>query len=393
MRRALSAASVVLDAVLAAQLLTARNPEVMAWIRAPGIGWIGPVWFSAHVMLFCAYVAGDVARALSRGVRRIAGGLMLARRRGPVAGADPAYGPDRAVPASDDGELLGRREVLQRAGLLGAALPFAVSLSNVPLAYDFRVEEHEVMLRGWPRALDGLRVVHLSDIHVGSGMTRERLARVAELTNGCRPDLVLHTGDFLTHRSGAFDLPLYEALARIRATFGQWACLGNHDFDDPARLVRRLGDAGVAVLRDRLQRVSVDGTPIEIAGADFVFGGAARRETYDRLVRSFGPHAEAPRLFLNHDPTAFAALPEGAADLVLSGHTHGGQVGIQLGATRAITVLGLLGIPDQGLFARGEMQLFVTRCVGFYGFPMRLGIPPEIALLVLRPAPGGARTG
>jgi len=70
--------------------------------------------------------------------------------------------------------------------------------------------------------------------------------------------------------------------------------------------------------------------------------------------------------------------------LVLSGHTHGGHVGIQLGRDHALTVVGLCGIPDQGIFRRGDMRMFITRCVGFYGYPMRLGIPPEIALLTLR---------
>ena len=83
-------------------------------------------------------------------------------------------------------------------------------------------------------------------------------------------------------------------------------------------------------------------------------------------------------------PSGFAALPPTAGDLVLSGHTHGGHIGVQLGRSRALTVVGLLGLPDQGLFARGDMRLFVTRCVGFYGYPMRVGIPPEIAVLVLR---------
>ena len=69
---------------------------------------------------------------------------------------------------------------------------------------------------------------------------------------------------------------------------------------------------------------------------------------------------------------------------MLSRHTHGGHVGIQLGQDHAITVVSLVGIPDQGVFRRGDMRLFVTRCVGFYGYPMRVGIPPEIALLTLR---------
>ena len=69
---------------------------------------------------------------------------------------------------------------------------------------------------------------------------------------------------------------------------------------------------------------------------------------------------------------------------MLSGHTHGGHIGIQLGPEHAVTVIGLAGIPDQGVFRRGDLRLFVTRGVGFYGYPMRVGIPPEIALLVLR---------
>jgi predicted MPP superfamily phosphohydrolase len=241
----------------------------------------------------------------------------------------------------------------------GVAIPFAASASGVSTSYDFRVEEREVTLPGWPRALDGLRVVHLSDIHVGAGMTRARLLRVADLTNGCRPDLVAHTGDFLTHRTGDFDAPLYEALARIRAPLGQWACLGNHDYDDAPRLVRRLGDAGVLVLRDRLTRIEVAGESLEIGGAEFNFGPTSRRAAYGRLIGAWGTCDGVPRIFLNHDPRAFEALPVGATTLMLSGHTHGGHIGVQLGRSRAITVVGLI-------------------------YPMRVGIPPEIAVLTLR---------
>jgi predicted MPP superfamily phosphohydrolase len=211
---------------------------------------------------------------------------------------------------------------------------------------------------------------------------------VAELAAGCHPDLVLHTGDFLTHRSGDFDAPLYEALARIVAPYGQWACLGNHDFDDPGRLVRRLRDADVTTLRNTLVTLSIDGESLEVAGIDFLFGRSERAAQYARLAGAWMPRATAPRLLLNHDPTAFASLSDGCADLVLSGHTHGGHIGVQLGPDHALTVVGLAGIPDQGVFRRGDMRLFVTRCVGFYGYPMRIGIPPEIALLTIRsPAP------
>lgn len=269
---------------------------------------------------------------------------------------------------------------------MGMGFPFIVSLSGVETSYDFRVEEREIALPGWPRALDGLRVAHLSDIHVGGAMNRARLLRVAELTNGARPDLVLHTGDFLTHRGGDFDAPLYEALAHIRAPHGQWACLGNHDYDDVGRIVAKLRAAGVEVLRDRLVELEVEGAPLQIAGLDFLFYGFDRAPRYERIVAGW-PRRRTPRLLLNHDPSAFRSLPEGCADLVLSGHTHGGHIGIQLTRSSALTVVGLSGLPDQGVFRRGDMQMYVTRCVGFYGYPIRIGIPPEIALLTLRAAP------
>jgi predicted MPP superfamily phosphohydrolase len=278
---------------------------------------------------------------------------------------------------------LSRRAAIQQFAVVGAAAPFAVSLSGVPLSYDFRVEERELELPGWPPALDGLRVAHLSDIHVGGAMDRARLLEVAALTNAAHPDLVLHTGDFLTHRSGDFDAPLYEALARIDAPHGQFACLGNHDYEDPDRLTDRLRGAGVTTLRNAVVALRVDGTPLEIAGLDFVFA-RGRRDSYAQLVERLPARGGAPRLLLNHDPSAFGQLPDGCADLVLSGHTHGGHIGVQLGRDYALTIIGLVGLPDQGVFERGDMRLFVTRCVGFYGYPMRVGIPPEIAILTLR---------
>lgn len=373
----LAGAGIVFDVILVAQLLTGRASSSPWILSGPGVNWIGPVWFSAHGLLFLGYAIAGAIRSASRLARRL-----WERFAPPASHEDARWDGSVESPA--------RREFLQRAGLVGAGVPFFVSLSGVPLSYDLRVEEHEIELPHWPPSLDGFRVVHLSDIHVGGGMDRPRLLHMAELTNSCRPDLVAHTGDFLTHRTGDFDAPLYEALAQIRARHGQWACLGNHDYDDPDRFTRRLAVAGVAVLRDGHTVIDVDGQPLEISGAEYVSRGAPRRDVYARLVSSWPRRSDAPRLLLNHDPSAFADLPDACADLVLSGHTHGGHVGIQLGRDSAVTVVGLVGIPDQGLFSRGDMRLFVTRCVGFYGYPMRVGIPPEVALLVLRaPRPKG----
>jgi predicted MPP superfamily phosphohydrolase len=353
-----------LDGVMVAQLLTARSGPAAPVLHGGLIAWTGAVWFSAHALLFVGYLLLGLGRRVAELARR-----MILRPRPP------------------DDVSLERRAFLQSFGLVTAGLPFAVSLSGVKVSYDFQVEEYDIRLPHWPAALDGLRVAHLSDIHVGGAMDRERLRQVARLTNASKPDLVLHTGDFLTHRLGNFDAPLYEALAEIKAPYGQWACFGNHDYDDPERLTRRLREAGVEVLRNRFVSIDVGGQPLEIAGLDFLFWGLGRDEKYARLIETWGQRGGAPRILLNHDPRAFESLPHDCADLVLSGHTHGGHVGIQLGKARALTVVGLAGIPDQGVFERGDMRMFVTRCVGFYGYPMRVGIPPEVAVLTLARRP------
>lgn len=373
-----SALGVACDVLMVAQLLTARAAGRVMLLDAPGLAWVGPVWFSAHGLLFLGYAFLGSVRGLTRLGERFAAWLGRAR-----SAAREPVSPDPAE-SSLDVPPLSRRAFLQRTSLAGAAIPFGVSISGVGTSYDFRVEERDVELPNWPRALDGFRVAHLSDIHVGGAMDRERLLRIAELTNSARPDLVAHTGDFLTHRSGNFDAPLYEALAKIEAPYGQWGCLGNHDFDDAERLVGLLGDSGVRVLRDQLALLSIGGEAVEIAGLDYLSRGVDWTSGYRRLLASLRPREGAPRILLNHDPTAFVRLPEECADLVLSGHTHGGHVGVQLGQNHAITVVGLLGLPDQGVYQRGNMRLYVTRCVGFYGYPMRIGIPPEIALLRLR---------
>ena len=139
--------------------------------------------------------------------------------------------------------------------------------------------------------------------------------------------------------------------------------MGNHDFDAPNRLVRYLRQSGVTTLRNQVTTLSIDGQPLELAGLDFLFQRFDRDVLYQRIVSSWGPRQAVPRILLNHDPRAFVTLPARCADLVLSGHTHGGHAGIQLGKDRALSVIGLLGIPDQGLYRHADMQMFVTRCV------------------------------
>ena len=350
-----------LDLFMVAQLVSARGASTEHWMEGPVLMWIGPVWYSAHALLFFAYLLLAAGRGLSR---------LLGRQ----SRAAKTFSPSR-------------RQFLEGSAVAAVGFPFVISLSGIGTSYDFQVEEREIFLPHWPRALDGLRVAHLSDIHVGGPMNAARLLRVAELTNRAQPDLVLHTGDFLTHRDGNFDAPLYPALAAIRAPLGQWACRGNHDFDDPLGFPRKLRAAGVEPLLNRQETLRVDGEELRIGGLDYISPRYDRSQEYPARVRGLGEHDGEPRLLLLHDPSQWIHIPTGQGNLILSGHTHGGHIGIPWGERPLWTVVGAMGYPDQGIFRRAdETLLYVTRCVGFYGYPLRLGIPPEIALLNLRSA-------
>ena len=351
-----------LDLFMVLQLVSARGASTEHWMEGPILSWVGPVWYSAHAILFFAYLVAAIGQWATRLMRRVAAASVT-----PVSA--------------------GRRQFLEGAAVAAVGFPFVISLSGIRTSYDFQVEEREIRLPNWPRSLDGLRVAHLSDIHVGGSMNAARLNRVAELTNRAKPEIVLHTGDFLTHREGDFDAPLYPALARINAPLGQWACRGNHDFDDPVGFPRKLRSAGVEPLLDREASLSIAGEELRIGGLDYMWPDQDRSARYAEKVLAFGPHDGEPRILLLHDPSQWVHVPEGAVDLVLSGHTHGGHIGLQLGDHALWTIVGAFGYPDQGVFRRDDgTVLYVTRCVGFYGYPLRLGIPPEIAILNLRSA-------
>jgi predicted MPP superfamily phosphohydrolase len=229
-----------------------------------------------------------------------------------------------------------------------------------------------------------LRIVQITDPHLGPFMSVGRLRRICERAVAARPDLVLLTGDFLTMESNSDQELLGRALAPLAELRGRcFACLGNHDHEAPAHVRVGLRSAGVTLLVDEMSRVETDAGSVEILGFDFRWRD---RKAHIEEVSARHPRSGALRIGLLHDPGAFRHVPEGTADLVLSGHTHGGQLGLLwLGLPHTI-VSALTEVPDHGLWSRGRDQLYVHRGTGHYGFPLRLGVPPEESVLELHRA-------
>jgi predicted MPP superfamily phosphohydrolase len=226
-----------------------------------------------------------------------------------------------------------------------------------------------------------LRIVQLSDTHLGPFMSVARLRRIAERAVAANPDLVLLTGDFLTMESSSDPQLLLESLAPLKALPGKvFACHGNHDHEAPEIVADAMRANGIDLLIDDARDVETPAGPVQIVGLDFT-----RRDRQARLEAVCRQHprtAGALRIVLLHDPGAFRHLPAGEGDLVLSGHTHGGQVGlVSLGLSWTFLRMFGLRLPDHGLWSRGSDRMWVHRGTGHYGFPLRLGVPAEESLL------------
>lgn len=274
----------------------------------------------------------------------------------------------------------------------GAWVPYAIaafgllqSVSHKPEEIDITVDGARVGSlrrhpRGSARVERPLRLVQITDPHLGPFMSERRLRQLAERAVAQKPDLVLLTGDFVTMESHDAEEALSRALAPLRALPGRvFACRGNHDHEAPRMVERALEAVGAELLVDRAVTVETEAGPVDILGLDFHF-----RDRKERIGTACARHPRTPgafRLVLLHDPGAFRHLPDGEADLVLSGHTHGGQLGLlSLGLEHTI-VSALTSIPDHGLWAHGQSRLYVHRGTSHYGFPLRIGVPSEESLL------------
>ncbi len=267
--------------------------------------------------------------------------------------------------------------------------PLALWVYGVPLAlavfgvlvrpHRATVRELEVTVEGLPHAFDGYRVAQLSDTHLGSLTPVEQLLEWVATANACTPDLVALTGDYVTNGT-RFHEAAADVFARLRAPDGVIAVLGNHDnFGGCEPLSSALRAGGIRLLMNEHAVIERHGARLVVVGVDDVFSRRAD------VAKAFsGVEEGAPVLGLAHDPRLFPAMAERGARLVLSGHTHWGQVGVPY-ASRLMNVARPFFRFPGGLFAHASgAKLWVSPGLGTTGPPVRLGVAPEITVLVLR---------
>ena len=246
--------------------------------------------------------------------------------------------------------------------------------------------ELDVPVRGLPPALEGLRVLHLSDFHLGSvSLNGRALAKAVDWATTRKPDLIAITGDLLSTQRGEPDLRA--SIRRLAARHGIFVVLGNHDVAvtrDPfstAREVDDLTDAGAVLLRDESASFSISGLRLQVVGSDprsYLAGRARPAHLVD-------PEADL-RILLCHYPQIVDGLSPGSFQLVLAGHVHGGQICVPYPGGKIR--FGEFSPPyPQGIYELGRSTLVVSRGTGTGFVPFRFFARPEAAELVLRGVP------
>ena len=280
-----------------------------------------------------------------------------------------------------------RRGFLQ---LLGAAALdlFILGIGSAGYGYfmepnRFAVETIRLKLPRLSHRFSGLRVVQISDIHMGGWMNSERLQRVADLVSAQKPDVLLITGDFLI----GYDFDdaaqqaiqgLVKGLGPLAASIPTFAVLGNHDYWINARAVRdMLHSTGITDLTNRVFTLTRENQHLHLCGVDDVWDGEVR---LDDVIDQLNGNGAA--ILLAHEPDfADTSAPTGRFDLQLSGHTHGGQIVLPFIGPPRLPYLGRKY--PSGLYKVGEMFQYTNRGVGMARLPIRINCPPEITLFIL----------
>lgn len=240
------------------------------------------------------------------------------------------------------------------------------------------VTELAVKIPKLPRALDGLTIVQLTDIHVGPFIRRRYMDALVQQANALRPDLFAITGDLVDG-----DVPTLggavSALSGLKSRYGSFFVTGNHDYysgDD--EWTAFLQSLDIQVLRNRHVRIGDAGASLDLVGVDDWTGGRRRNKPGYDLDRALaGRDPDRAAVLLAHQPANFTVAAERGMDLQISGHTHGGQL------VPMTFFIGLAWEHAAGLYPHGDSHIYVSRGCGFWGPPMRIGSPPEIVKLVL----------
>ncbi|RLD77032.1 MAG: metallophosphoesterase [Bacteroidetes bacterium] len=312
------------------------------------------------------------------------------------------YHKSRKKPCPDPAKRISRANFLRNIGLIGGGFVLSgMIIGAVRWAYDFRIRRVSLRYPVLPRELEGVKMVQISDLHLGSWTNKDALKEAVEVINNERPDFIFFTGDlvnFLTREAYIYK----DILKELKAKYGVYAVLGNHDYGDYVKweiraekeqnlrdLEKLYDEMGWQLLRNEHKLIQVNGIPVAVAGVEN-WSMYERFPRYGDLNKALDGGSEARfKILLSHDPSHWdkvVSQQRPDVNITLSGHTHGFQFGVELKNFR--------WSPAQYMYKRwaglysnpatdNPQYLYVNRGLGMIGYPGRIGILPEIAVLEL----------
>lgn len=271
-----------------------------------------------------------------------------------------------------------RRKFLQAAGATLAVAPLAATTFGIIVRNQFQVNEVNIRVPNLPKDLEGLRLVQITDIHLSPFLTAAQFARAIDMANETNAHIVLVTGDLITRLGDPLDACLGQ-LARLRSQAGAFGCLGNHEvYTQTEGYVTVQGKRiGIDFLRHEARSLRFGTAQINLVGVD-----------YQQFHRPYLVGAEsliAPgqlNVLLSHNPDVFDTAVRMGYDITISGHTHGGQVNVEI-LHHNWNVAQTFTPYVRGLYEQKNRSIFVSSGLGTIGVPVRIGAPPEVSLIKL----------
>jgi hypothetical protein len=309
-------------------------------------------------------------------------------RRAREAAAGHAAAPNSRAIALDPPSPARRRFLEQTAIALSAA-PFVAGAYGLLYGrLDVEVTRRRIALARLPKAFEGFRIAQLSDFHISRFMTADEIRRCVTIANGLKADLVVLTGDYVTEDSPA-EGAVVQALAGLRAPYGVFGCLGNHEIytETEDSITRLFAAEGIRILRQERAPIQSRGEMLNLIGIDYQQARFSRDHDGHLVDRYMAGSEElvmpgTVNILLNHNPNAFDRAAELGIDLMLTGHTHGGQLSLEF-VHRDLSLARLETPYVSGWYEKAGAQLYVNRGIGTTGPPIRFGARPEITELEL----------
>ena len=280
-------------------------------------------------------------------------------------------------------------------GIPITSLTYGILSNNV---YDYRIKRRQINFKKLPLAFDGIKVCHVSDIHVGSLRNRLAVRGGIDMITNEKPDVIFFTGDLVNDKAKEL-MGWGDDLSKIKAPLGVFSVLGNHDYGEYTSweneisktknfndLLTAQKEFGWNLLRNQNTKISVDGESINIIGVEN-WSASRRFQQYGKLDVAYeGLNKNEFKLLMSHNPSHWNAHVTNNfrdIDLTLSGHTHGLQYGIDIGEFR-VSPVRLAYKQWADLYTSNNQYIYVNRGFGFMGYPGRVGILPEITILTLK---------